>query len=85
MKTRIVKIGNSQGVRIPKPLIEQSGLEDEVVILVEGNTLVIKSARSPRENWEEAFKAMSEAEDDRLLDDEYLNQMSNWDGKDWEW
>jgi antitoxin MazE len=32
MKTRIVAIGNSQGIRIPKPLLEQTGLFGEVEI-----------------------------------------------------
>jgi len=84
MKTRIVRIGNSQGVRIPKPLIEQSGLTEEVVILVEGNTLVIKPASRPRDNWEAAFESMALADDDRLLDQESL-KLSSWDDEDWEW
>ena len=84
MKTRIVRIGNSQGVRIPKPLIEQSGLTEEVVILVEGNTLVIKPASRPRDNWEAAFESMALADDDRLLDQEAL-KLSSWDDEDWEW
>ena|SRR5437867_542354 len=46
MKTRIVRIGNSRGIRIPKPLIEQTGLDGDVEVAVHGNTLVISSARS---------------------------------------
>jgi antitoxin MazE len=84
MKTRIVRIGNSQGIRIPKPLIEQSGLPEDVVILVEGNTLVIKPASGPRDNWEEEFQPMAEAGDDTLLDKESPS-LSSWDDEDWEW
>ena len=68
MKTRIVKIGNSQGIRIPKPLIEQTGLSGEVEIGVEDNRLVITGAHRPRAGWPEAFKTMAEAGDDALLD-----------------
>jgi len=84
MKTRVVRIGNSQGIRIPKPLLEQTGLKDEVTILVEGNTLVIRPARKPREDWEQAFRSMAAAGDDRLLDGE-SDLSTTWDDEDWEW
>jgi antitoxin (DNA-binding transcriptional repressor) of toxin-antitoxin stability system len=48
MKARIVRIGNSQGVRIPKPLLEQTGLADEVELEVEGDCLVIRATGRPR-------------------------------------
>ena len=48
MKARIVRIGNSKGIGIPKLLIEQTGLTDEVTIEAEGNRLVIRAAREPR-------------------------------------
>lgn len=83
MKTKIVKIGNSQGVRIPKPLIEQTGLSDEVEISIQGDTLVISVAHKPREGWEVSFRSMAEAGDDYLLDDTL--QTSEWDDEEWEW
>jgi antitoxin MazE len=84
MKSRIVKIGNSQGIRIPKPLIEQTGINDEVEIEVSGNALVIRPARPPRTGWEEAFHAMSAAGDDKLLEAESV-ETSRWDSTEWEW
>ena len=51
MKTRIVRIGNSQGVRIPKPLLQQSGLGEEVELAVENGTIVIRPTSRPREGW----------------------------------
>ena len=45
MKTRIVRIGNSQGVRIPRPLIEQANLPEEVELRVEADHIVIAPAR----------------------------------------
>jgi antitoxin MazE len=84
MKTRIVRIGNSQGVRIPKPLIEQAGLSGEVEISVEGNSLIIKSVAKPRAGWASAFAEMAKHGDDALIDDvpPILNPA---DEDDWEW
>jgi antitoxin MazE len=84
MKTRIVSIGNSQGIRIPKPLLEQTGLSDEVEISVENDALVIRPSRKPRAGWAEAFRAMAQRGDDALLDEEASN-LSSWDEKEWEW
>ncbi len=84
MKARIVRIGNSRGVRIPKPLLEQTGMEDEVSIEVEGNQLVIRSARRPRSGWDESFEAMAAAGDDVLLDGD-VPSTSRWDASEWEW
>lgn len=84
MKTRIVRIGNSQGVRIPKPLLEETGLDGEVEIEAHDNTLVIRSAHPPRSGWDEAFAAMAAAGDDTLLDVGTLPR-STWDEEEWEW
>ncbi len=54
MKTKLVRIGNSRGVRLPKPLIEQAGLEEDVQLEVQGNTVVIRAIRSTRAGWAEA-------------------------------
>jgi antitoxin MazE len=64
MKTRIVRIGNSQCIRIPKPLLEQIGLEGEVEITAEGRSLVIRLVRKPREGWAVAFQEMARRGDD---------------------
>ncbi|MDT8341267.1 MAG: AbrB/MazE/SpoVT family DNA-binding domain-containing protein [Longimicrobiales bacterium] len=61
MKTRIVRIGNSQGVRIPKPLLAAAGIEGEVELQVEEGRIVIQRAAPPREGWEEAARRMVEA------------------------
>ncbi|HET6879846.1 MAG TPA: AbrB/MazE/SpoVT family DNA-binding domain-containing protein [Pirellulales bacterium] len=82
MKTRLVRIGNSQGIRIPKTLIEQSGLRDEVEITMKGNSLIIRPASNPREGWAEAFEEMARSGDDALLDAEVVN---DFDKAEWEW
>ena len=84
MKTRIIKIGNSQGVRIPKLLLEQSSLGEEVELEAQQHQIVIRSAKKPRQRWAEAFKAMAENGDDRLLDGDLLGQTS-WDKDEWQW
>jgi len=83
MKTRIIRIGNSQGIRIPKPLLEQTGLVDEVELEVRAHEIVIRSARQPREGWATAFHAMAAAGDDVLLESEAAG--SNWDEEEWQW
>jgi antitoxin MazE len=82
IKTRIVKIGNSQGIRIPKPLLEQSGIHTEVEIEVQGASLIIRPATRSRVGWDEAFAKMSEQHDDVLLDDV---STTNWEQVEWEW
>jgi antitoxin MazE len=84
MKARVVRIGNSQGIRIPKPLIKQTGLGEEVEIQVEGNRLIIVSAGRPRSGWESAFEKMAHSGDDALLD-EGAPVPTAWEGDEWEW
>ena len=84
MKTHIVKIGNSQGIRIPKLILEQCGFDKEVELEVHDQELVIRAIHQPRHTWEEAFHAMSAYGDDTLLDAETGSQ-TTWDEDEWEW
>lgn len=84
MKTKIIRIGNSRGIRIPKPLIEQAGIEEEVEISVEENRLVIEAAGQPRSGWDGAFRAMAARADDSLLGD-VAEAGTKWDEEEWEW
>lgn len=84
MKAQIVKIGNSQGIRIPKPFLQQSGISKDVDIEVQGNQIVLRSLRHAREGWEESFRQMASRRDDRLIDENLLNQTS-WDNEEWQW
>jgi antitoxin MazE len=84
MKTRIVSIGNSKGIRIPKPLLEQTGLRGEVEITVEDDSLVIRPFKKPRAGWAAAFRKMAQRGDDALLD-ETASALSGWDETEWEW
>ena len=82
IRSKVVKIGNSRGIRIPRTILEQAGLTDEVEMKVEGNRLVIHAARHPRQGWEERFAAMAEHGHDRLLDE---ISPSQWDEEEWTW
>ena len=84
MKTKIVRVGNSQGIRIPKLLLEQTGLSGEVEIAVEENRLVISPASRARAGWEEAFQEMAEAGDDELVWGD-AESLTSWDEAEWEW
>ena len=84
MKASIIKIGNSHGIRIPKPIIAQCGFEEEVEFSVQNNALIIKSLKSSRKNWDSAFKRMAANSDDQLLDSEAFIP-TEWEESEWEW
>jgi antitoxin MazE len=84
IKTRLVKIGNSQGVRIPKVLLDQAGLTEDIELEVRGDQVVIRSAHRPRDGWEDQFRLMATNHDDTLLDPE-SGSLSSWDEKEWSW
>ena len=83
IRTRLVKIGNSQGIRIPKVLLNQLGLGPDVELIVQQNQLLIRAARQPRSGWEQQFQAMAGVGDDKLLDGDAA--ISSWDESEWEW
>jgi antitoxin MazE len=82
MKVNVVPIGNSKGIRIPKAVLEECKIEDEVVIEIEGETILIKPVKhKPRRNWEKAFRKMHQQEEDNLIFDDLLDVNT----LDWEW
>jgi antitoxin MazE len=88
LKGKLVRIGNSRGIRLPKTVIEQAGLTTNVEIAVDENQIVIRSAGqdAPRAGWEEQIKkALMEDGDD--FDQDWLNAPlpSKFDEKEWTW
>ena len=81
-KTRIVRIGNSRGIRVPKILLEQAQLPDEVELHAEPGRLIVQATRRPRTGWAEAARAMSAAGHDAMLDD---TTATRFDREEWEW
>ncbi len=83
MTTELVRIGNSRGIPIPKPLIQQCGLQGTVELRVEKGFLVIAPARRAREGWEEAFRAAGPSGEDELLLDTL--PPNKFDREEWRW
>jgi len=82
MKTKIVRIGNSRGVRIPKPLLEQAGLEDDVELRVVDAGIIIEGIRAPRSGWREAAARVQANGEGQLLDEPLRN---DFDEAEWVW
>ncbi len=82
MKAKLVPIGNSRGVRIPKPLIQQANLSDEVDLQVRGTSIVISSEPTSRKGWAQAAQQLhAEAEDELLLP----TTGTKFDADEWQW
>ncbi len=82
IRTRLVPVGNSRGLRMPKVLIDQLGLGGEVEIAVERDRLVIRSASRRREGWDEQFRAMAARGDDAMLN---APAPTDWEKTEWQW
>ena len=82
MKTRIVQIGNSRGIRLPKVLLQEAQLADEVELEAEPGRIVIRGATRPRAGWAAAAQLMRERGGDRLLD---TPTSTRFDEEEWKW
>lgn len=82
MKTRLVQIGNSKGVRIPKPYLAESNLTDEVELEVRPHQIIIRSTSKPRQGWEDALRKMVKRGGEGLLDPEAPTE---WEKTEWQW
>ena len=80
--TRIVRIGNSRGIRIPKTLLDEADLPDEVELHAQPGRLVVQAARRPRSGWAAAAKRMRASGDDVLLDEPTTTAF---DREEWKW
>lgn len=87
MRSKLVQIGNSMGVRLPKAVLQAVGLRDAVDLRVEEGRLVItpvRRRRRPREGWEEAIRADIEKNGVPQAEEEWLNMPNEWDDEGWE-
>jgi antitoxin MazE len=82
MKTKLVQIGNSRGIRLPKPIIEEAGLTDEVELRVRPGEIVIESLRKPRAGWAQAAARMV-ASRREVSTDAYVP--TRFDEEEWQW
>jgi antitoxin MazE len=81
-KTRIVRIGNSRGIRVPKLLLDQADLPDEVELRAEPGRLVVSAATRPRAGWAAKARSMHERGDDQLLE---AGTPTQFDDRGWRW
>ena len=84
MRAHVVKIGNSQGIRIPKPLLDQTGIKDDVGLEVDKAQIIIRPISNPRLGWDNAFKSMAQNCDD-VLTNGNDNISHSWDNEEWQW
>jgi antitoxin MazE len=81
-KTKIVRIGNSRGIRVPKLLLDQAALGSEVELRAEPGRIVVSAAPRPRRGWAAQANAMHRRGEDQLLDDEVATAF---DVTEWRW
>jgi antitoxin MazE len=84
IKVKIIRIGNSKGIRLSKSLIEQYNMKDEVLLEAKKDSIVIRPVENPRADWEESFEKMRLRGDDVLLDNG-TELESEWDKTEWQW
>lgn len=82
MKAQLVRIGNSRGVRLPKAVIEQAGLTEDVDLEVRGSTVVIAATGRVRAGWADAARALAATAGGSLLDPE---TRTHFDEGEWRW
>ena len=81
-RTRIVRIGNSRGIRIPKTLLDEAALPEEVELHAEPGRLVVEAIKRPRTGWATAAARMRARRGDQLLDQ---STPTAFDRTEWEW
>ena len=81
MKSQIIQIGNSQGIRIPKVLLEETRISGDVDLELHPDGILIRKAQRPREGWADAFETMAENDDDELDD----SALTSFETKEWQW
>jgi len=82
MKAKLVQIGNSRGIRLPKPMIEEAGLKDDVDIHVKERSIIITSNVKPRSDWANSAKQLHDRNDDVLIDS---GSPTDFDETEWQW
>ena len=82
VKAKLVRIGNSRGVRLPKPLILEAGLDEDVDLRVHQGTIIIRPAGRIRSGWAESARLMNQRGEDTPLD---ASAPTSFDQSEWRW
>jgi len=80
--TRIVRIGNSQGIRVPRPLLEHAQLPEQVQLHAEPGRLVVRAAKGPRHGWADVARSMRARGEDSLPE---TTVATCFDAEEWTW
>jgi len=81
-KSRIVRIGNSRGIRVPKLLLDRADLPEEVELRAEPGRLVVSAPARPRAGWAAKARAMHQRRDDMPLE---VGTSTRFDKTEWQW
>ena len=73
MDIRVINIGNSKGIRLPKAILEQYNISDTLELILEKGKIILKPKSVPRKGWEKSFKQMNANGDDRLMIDDVFD------------
>jgi antitoxin MazE len=84
MLTKIVPIGNSRGIRIPKAMLEQCGFGKEIDLQAKNGALVLRAVKATRAGWADAFGRMAAAGDDQLVQKD-APAATQFDAEEWQW
>ncbi|HEY5999342.1 MAG TPA: AbrB/MazE/SpoVT family DNA-binding domain-containing protein [bacterium] len=84
MKTKLIRIGNSRGVRIPRSLLQEVNLGEQFEMVAVRDEIILRPSRLPRAGWEDQFRAMAAQRDDRLVD-KAAEAPTEFDRGEWEW
>jgi len=82
MKAQIIQIGNSQGIRIPKMMLEESGISGEVELEIQSDGIFIRNITKPRGNWDSLFQSLRENDEDLPLEP---NTATDFEKREWQW
>ncbi len=82
MKARIIQIGNSQGIRIPKILLEEAAISGEVDLVPVEDGILIRNISKPRGDWDAAFARSAEFDEDAELHEQAAG---DFESKEWQW
>ena len=83
-RARLVKMGKSKGIHLPRAFLDQLELDEEVELEVQDGQVVVRLVPRPRRGWDKLFDGMTARGDDRLLDAKAFS-LSSWDEEKWVW
>lgn len=70
MLVSVISIGNSKGIRIPKPILDQLQVKDQLDLEINNSQIILKPIKNvPRDGWDESFAKMHDLNEDLLIDE----------------